>query len=77
MFKVVAKRLLGTVRRGDTVARLSDDEFTLVFASLADMDDASRVAQKIPGVFDAEWRQRATGVLAITAFVLYLPGNGP
>ena len=43
----VAERLLQAVRRGDTVARLSGDEFTIVFADLAHVDDAARVAQKI------------------------------
>ena len=43
----VSERLLGAVRRGDTVARLSGDEFTIVLADLAHADDAARVAQKI------------------------------
>ena len=43
----VAERLLHAVRRGDTVARLSGDEFTIVLADLAHADDAARVAQKI------------------------------
>lgn len=43
----VSERLLHAVRRGDTVARLSGDEFTIVFADLAHADDAARVAQKI------------------------------
>jgi len=47
----VAERLLGAVRRGDTVARLSGDEFTLVLADLAHVDDAARVAQKILDAF--------------------------
>ena len=43
----VAERLLGAVRRGDTVARLSGDEFAIVLADLAHTDDAARIAQKI------------------------------
>ena len=51
MLKDVTERLLGAVRRGDTVARLSGDEFTVVLADMAHVDDAARVAQKILDVF--------------------------
>ena len=51
LLKGVAERLLGAVRRGDTVARLSGDEFTLVLADMAHVDDATRVAQKILDIF--------------------------
>ena len=47
----VAGRLLEAVRRGDTVARLSGDEFTIVLADMAHVDDAARVAQKILDAF--------------------------
>ena len=47
----VSERLLHAVRRGDTVARLSGDEFTIVLADLAHADDAARVAQKILDAF--------------------------
>ena len=51
LLKAVAERLLGAVRRGDTVARLSGDEFTIVLSDMAHVDDAARVAQKILDVF--------------------------
>lgn len=51
LLKGVTERLLGAVRRGDTVARLSGDEFTIVLADMAHVDDAARVAQKILDVF--------------------------
>jgi len=51
LLKSVAERLLGAVRRGDTVARLAGDEFTVVLVDLAHVDDASRVAQKIIDAF--------------------------
>ena len=51
LLKGVAERLLGAVRRGDTVARLSGDEFTLVLADMAHADDAARVAQKVLDAF--------------------------
>jgi len=43
----VAARLKECVRSGDTVGRLSGDEFALVLSNLAKADDAGLVAQKI------------------------------
>ncbi len=51
LLKAVAERLLGAVRRGDSVARLSGDEFTIVLSDMAHTDDAARVAQKILDIF--------------------------
>ena len=47
LLKEVAIRLKGTVRPGDTVARISGDEFAVVLVDLARPDDAAIVAQKI------------------------------
>ncbi len=47
LLREVAVRLCGNVRRGDTVARLSGDEFALVLADMQHVDDAAHVAQKI------------------------------
>jgi len=43
----IATRLKSTVRQGDTVGRLSGDEFALVLSPLARPDHASLVGQKI------------------------------
>ncbi len=51
LLREVAIRLNGAVRRGDTVARLSGDEFALVLADMGHVDDAIHVAQKILDVF--------------------------
>ncbi len=51
LLREVAIRLSGAIRRGDTVARLSGDEFALVLADMGHVDDAVRVAQKILDVF--------------------------
>jgi diguanylate cyclase (GGDEF)-like protein len=45
--RAVAERLRRFVRGGDTVARLVGDEFTMILADMAHVDDAARVAQKI------------------------------
>src|ERR671932_1109392 len=45
--KEMARRLQSTLRDGDTVARISGDEFAVILADLARPDDAALVAQKI------------------------------
>jgi diguanylate cyclase (GGDEF)-like protein/PAS domain S-box-containing protein len=47
LLKEVAQRLESTVRSGDTVSRLSGDEFAIVLGDLARLDDAALVAQKV------------------------------
>ena len=56
LLQEVAVRLNGAVRRGDTVARFSGDEFALVLADMAHVDDATYVAQKILDVFKQPFR---------------------
>lgn len=56
LLREVALRLSGAVRRGDTVARLSGDEFALVLADMKHVDDAIYVAQKILDVFRQSFR---------------------
>jgi diguanylate cyclase (GGDEF)-like protein/PAS domain S-box-containing protein len=51
LLKAVAERLTGAARKGDTVARLSGDEFTLILADIGHVDDVARVAQKILDAF--------------------------
>ncbi len=47
LLKETARRLQSTVRDGDTVARISGDEFAIILSDLARADDAALVAQKI------------------------------
>jgi diguanylate cyclase (GGDEF)-like protein/PAS domain S-box-containing protein len=47
LLKSVAERLRSCVRAGDTISRLGGDEFTIVLANIAHVDDVAHVAQKI------------------------------
>jgi len=47
LLKSVAERLKSCVRAGDTISRLGGDEFTVVLANVAHVDDVAHVAQKI------------------------------
>ncbi len=76
MLKEVAQRLLVTVRSGDTVARLSGDEFTIVLTDIGQVGDAARMAQKILHAFEPSFhiagRQLAMGAsLGIAIFPLH------
>ncbi|MHB8742384.1 MAG: EAL domain-containing protein [Sulfuricaulis sp.] len=56
LLREVALRLSGVVRRGDTIARLSGDEFALVLANMKHVDDATYLSQKILDVFHLPFR---------------------
>lgn len=47
LLKMVAERLSAQLRPGDTVSRYGGDEFTVVLANVAHVDDVTRIAQKI------------------------------
>lgn len=47
VLKAVAKRLESIIRKEDTLARLSGDEFTIIIEDLVDPEDASVLANKI------------------------------
>ena len=47
LLKGVAGRLQACVRPGDTISRLGGDEFTVVLANVANIDDVTRVVHKL------------------------------
>jgi diguanylate cyclase (GGDEF)-like protein/PAS domain S-box-containing protein len=77
MLRAVATRLNDCVRGGDTVARLSGDEFAVVLSNLSKSDDAGLVAQKIvtalAAPFDLDGHQ--TYISASVGIALY-PDDG-
>jgi len=50
--KAVANTLQGCLRKGDTVARLSGDEFTIIMEDLEHIEDAILLTEKILHLFD-------------------------
>ena len=51
VLQAVAARLRASLRVVDTIARLGGDEFTIIVENIADIEDVTRVAQKIWGGF--------------------------
>jgi diguanylate cyclase (GGDEF)-like protein len=47
LLEVVAERIQGALREGDTVARLGGDEFTLLLPGVSRAEDAPKVAEKV------------------------------
>jgi diguanylate cyclase (GGDEF)-like protein len=77
LLKEVAARLQATVRTGDTVARISGDEFAIVLTDLARPEDAALVAQKalerLSAAFDVHGKEVfVTASIGIAGF----PGDG-
>lgn len=56
LLQEVATRLWNILREGDTVARLSGDEFAIILTGLRNTSDAVRMAEKIVGSFVEPFR---------------------
>ncbi|WP_415405568.1 EAL domain-containing protein [Sulfurovum sp. CS9] len=67
VLKLVAKRLAGIIRKEDTLARLSGDEFTVIMEELTQPEDASLLAEKILEVLAEP--------MHIDDYILYVSGS--
>ena len=67
VLKIVAKRLEGIIRKEDTLARLSGDEFTVIMEELTQPEDASLLAEKILKVLEEP--------MHIDDYILYVSGS--
>jgi diguanylate cyclase (GGDEF)-like protein/PAS domain S-box-containing protein len=56
LLKEVAVRLKASLRPGDSISRLGGDEFILILGNIANINDVSRVAQKILDQFIPPFR---------------------
>ncbi|SNR36788.1 sensor domain-containing diguanylate cyclase [Blastococcus mobilis] len=67
LLRQVAARLRAVVRPGDTVGRLSGDEFAIIAPGLADPDDAHRLAERVAGCFTESFRLEGADVTVGTS----------
>jgi len=62
LLRQVAARLRSTVRPGDTVGRLSGDEFAVILPGLTEIEDAAGLAARITDCFAEPFRLEGTDV---------------
>jgi diguanylate cyclase (GGDEF)-like protein len=67
LLRQVAARLRAVVRPGDTVGRLSGDEFAIILTGLVDPGDAHRLAARVAGCFAESFRLEGTDVVVGTS----------
>ena len=78
LLKETARRLKSCIRAGDTVARISGDEFAIILADLAQPEDAALVAQKIIDRLGAPFEVLAQEVFVTASIGIALfPNDGP
>ncbi|MBS0569749.1 MAG: EAL domain-containing protein [Proteobacteria bacterium] len=65
----VSKRLRGSVRASDTVARYAGDEFTMILRHIVQRDDVMRIAEKIVRVMEVPLTLADGSELHITASI--------
>ncbi|MCZ8519156.1 MULTISPECIES: diguanylate cyclase domain-containing protein [Paenibacillus] len=73
LLQVVASRLTDSVRKGDTVARMGGDEFTMILPELSDLSDAKVVADKVLQIFGSPFdiEGHAVSVTTSVGIALY------
>jgi diguanylate cyclase (GGDEF)-like protein len=75
LLRQVAARLLGAVRPGDTVGRLSGDEFAVLLPGLDSPSDADGLAARVHGCFTDAFRLEGEDVLVGTSVGIAVHGS--
>ena len=77
LLKMVAARLLATVREEDTVARLGGDEFIIVLSQPSSTNGAGKVASKVIAALSQPYRiEGQTVSITTSAGIGIYPGHG-
>jgi diguanylate cyclase (GGDEF)-like protein len=79
LLRQVAARLRAVVRPGDTVGRLSGDEFAIIAPGLVDPGDAHGLVDRVAGCFTESFRLDGTDVAVGTSVgvAVHQGGDGP
>jgi diguanylate cyclase (GGDEF)-like protein len=77
LLRVVAGRLRGCVREGDTISRVGGDEFSIIQTNIADATDAQRLARRIAEAVSAPYDIHGHMVIVNTSIGIALaPADG-
>jgi diguanylate cyclase (GGDEF)-like protein len=77
LLRQVAARLAGVVRPGDTVGRLSGDEFAILLPDLVEPADADGLAGRVVACFDEPFRLEGRDVTVGTSVGVAVLRPGP
>jgi diguanylate cyclase (GGDEF)-like protein len=75
LLRQVAARLRAAIRPGDTVGRLSGDEFAIILPGLVDPDDAHTLAERVENCFQEPFRLEGTDVSVGTSVGVAVHGS--